>query len=277
MSTSPTAEQIKKTAGALGASTAAFDLWWILIGAVGAFALGMTVFFVSWLLPLVRGLPSSFRRSLAIRLAGLSFIVATIAVLALTGATGEPDAVARELTRDVRPISAASLICAWPGLAAFVAVRTQARWCVLSQAGGASIVEAVRGLRSVNRRLLTTFGAFLTLIVIATGMRRRALLKFDSQLDVPAEQVLLYGVALALVLGLFYVSASVAIDAAAAQILDRFAPIPEPDEDDLVDRLARRRALAEVVGAEGAWKSFEATVLVAAPLLSALIGIATSP
>jgi hypothetical protein len=43
-------------------------------------------------------------------------------------------------------------------------------------------------LRAELRRLLATFGAFLTLLVITTGMRRRALLAYDPELWVPPEQ-----------------------------------------------------------------------------------------
>ena len=274
MSRSQTARLIENVAESRNTSSGAFGLWWILIGAVGAFALGMTLFLATWLASAIRDTPSSCRRRLVFDLILLSVIVVAVAVLGLkTGTTGEPELAGR-LTKDVRPVSAISVLCAWPGFAAFVVIRVSCR--AVPQLAGPDAVETVRRLRSLNQRLLATFGAFLTLIVVATGMRRRAILNLFPSLDVPAEQVLLYGAALALVLGFFYVSSANAVDAQANHILNTYAPIPPPDSVDLSDQVKRRNSLAEIVGAEGPWKAFQASVLIAAPLLSALIGIATS-
>jgi hypothetical protein len=114
------------------------------------------------------------------------------------------------------------------------------------------------------------------LLVITTGMRRRALLAFDPELPVPPEQVLLYGLLFAALLGTFYGLATTAIDARARRMLDEFAPLPGPTDPTLSEQLQRRSDIATLVGSGGSWRSFETTVVIAAPLLTALIGIATS-
>jgi hypothetical protein len=43
----------------------------------------------------------------------------------------------------------------------------------------------------------------------------------------------------------------------------------------LSDKLRRRNDLTALVGVGGSWRSFETTTLIAAPLISALIGSAT--
>jgi hypothetical protein len=54
--------------------------------------------------------------------------------------------------------------------------------------------------------------AILTVLVISTGLRRRAVMAADPSLDHPVEGVLPYGLVFAAQLGLFYVVATTAID-----------------------------------------------------------------
>jgi hypothetical protein len=131
-------------------------------------------------------------------------------------------------------------------------------------------------LRHDLRRVLATLGAFLTVLVVATGMRRRALLAFDADLSIPPEPVLLYGLVFAILLGLFYVAASSAIDHRAQRFIDSFAGLPDPADETLSDSLRKRADLAALVGNGGTWRSFETTVVIAAPLITALIGSATA-
>ena len=48
-----------------------------------------------------------------------------------------------------------------------------------------------------------------------------------------------------------------------------------PADPELSDRLGRGTEPGGLVGVGGTWRSFETTVVIAAPLLTALIGIAT--
>ncbi|HET6952959.1 MAG TPA: hypothetical protein VFI47_21425, partial [Acidimicrobiales bacterium] len=78
------------------------------------------------------------------------------------------------------------------------------------------------------------------------------------------------------VVALCFVAATSAIDSRAQSLIDEFARLPDPADDDLSERLRRRNDLSALVGSGGSWRSFETTVIIAAPLLTALIGSATS-
>jgi hypothetical protein len=125
-------------------------------------------------------------------------------------------------------------------------------------------LRLVLRLRTELQRLLAVFGAFLTLIVVATGMRRRALLALNSDLHIPPEEVLLYGLVFAALLGLFYITASSSIDVRAGRLLDEFAPLPDPLDPQFSDRIGRRNDLAGVTGLGGSLRTFGSIVVVAA-------------
>jgi hypothetical protein len=59
-------------------------------------------------------------------------------------------------------------------------------------------------------------------------------------------------------------------------LIDEFTPLPDPADPDLSDHLRKRNDLASMTGGGGSWRTFETTVVIAAPLLSALIGAATA-
>ncbi len=166
-------------------------------------------------------------------------------------------------------------LCMAPGLVGFMALRSLATADANWREPGLCRLRLLIRLRGELRRLLATFGAFLTLLVVATGMRRRALLALDPDVVVPPEQVLLYGLVFAVLLGLFYVAASSAIDGRAERFVEEFEPLPDPADETLSDKLRRRTDLGLLVGSGGSWRSFETTVVIAAPLLTPLIGSAT--
>ena len=79
----------------------------------------------------------------------------------------------------------------------------------------------------------------------------------------------------AAILALFYVSATMAIDRRCELLLDRYAPIPDPDTEDISTRLKRRQDLSALLGLGASWQnSFQNGIVVFAPLLTALIGTA---
>ena len=122
--------------------------------------------------------------------------------------------------------------------------------------------------------MLVTLGAFLTLLVVAVGMRRQAFVALDPATAPAAETVLLYGLLFAALLGGFYLTAASAIDARADQLVDEYAPLPDPSSEEFGEQASRRDTLAGIVGSGGAWRTFQTTVVIAAPLLTALIGSA---
>ena len=87
--------------------------------------------------------------------------------------------------------------------------------------------------------------------------------------------MLLYGLVFALLLGAFYAAASSTIEERTGLMLDEWAPIADPESDDFDTATARRAKLEALLGISGTWKSFETVVVIAAPLLTALIGTAT--
>jgi len=88
--------------------------------------------------------------------------------------------------------------------------------------------------------------------------------------------VVLYGFVFAALLGVFYGVAVAALEARSSALVDRVQELPDPTDPALHAALERRRDLTTLVGAgTGSWQSFQAGVVVAAPLLTALLGIAT--
>lgn len=253
---------------------AQFDVWVGLLGALGGFAVVAALFFVLWLARAVR-LGQQIRRSTVATWVAVVLLIGATVFGGLFASSAEVE-VAKDLAMDTRPITVLVGLCMAPGLVAFLALRSIAAADTHWGESDRCRVQLVMALRAELRRLLATFGAFLTLLVIATGMRRRALLAYDPELPVPPEQVLLYGLIFAVMLGAFYGLATTAIDAGAQRMLDEFAPLPGPTDPTLSEQLQRRADIATLVGSGGSWRSFETTVVIAAPLLTALIGIATS-
>lgn len=254
---------------------AEFDLWTGVLGALGGFAGAACVYLCVWLAGIIR-LGTRVRPATAWSWVALVLVVLAMLFASLFAAgTGADESVDKDLAVQARPIPLLLGLCLAPGLVAFLALRFVATEDASWQESGSCRLRLVIRLRAELRRLLATFGAFLTLLVVVTGLRRRALLAFDPALAIPPEQVLLYGLVFAVLLGLFFAIATGALDARAARLLDEFAPVPDPTGPDLSDRLRRRSDLAALIGAGGSWRSFETTVVIAAPLLTALIGVAT--
>ncbi len=252
-----------------------FDLWAALIGALGGYALAASACFAVWLAGLLRLFERVRAATAASWVATVLFVGgAVLASLFLAGAGG-PESVDRALARQTRPITVFAGMCMAPGLIALMALRSLATDDLNWAEPGACRLRLLIRLRTELRRLLATLGAFLALLVVATGMRRQALLALDPGTSIPAEQVLLYGLLFVVMLGLFYVGASSAIDGRAQQLLDEFSSVPDPAEPALSDRLRRRNDLAGLILGGGSWRSFETTVVIAAPLLTALISSAT--
>jgi hypothetical protein len=265
----PEADQFKKM------GTIEFGMWSALLGGVGGFAMAACVYFVLWLADDVRLVPGGVRLGTRAYWLGTVAIVLGTVFTALFTRENSEGKISKALTERVHPVSATSAILIAPGLVAFMALRSIAsddrNW---SESHSCQMRLLIR-LRREVRRLLTTFGAFLTLVVVATGIRRRALLAAHPKLPIPSEQVLLYGLIFAILLGLFYSAANSAIDGRAQRFLGDLAPLPSPADPALSEKLRRRNDLEVLIGVGGTWRNFETTTLIAAPLISALIGSAT--
>lgn len=253
-----------------------FGLFTALLGAVVGVAAASGLYFGCALVGLVR-LARGVSVATVLTWVAIVLVVGGSVIGALfLGAAGAPDSIDRTLAIRTRPITVVTGLCAMPGLLGFLAVRSIARDDTCWYESGACRLRLLLRLRAEIRRLLAVLGALLTLIVVATGMRRRALLSLDPGLHIPAEEVLLYGLVFAVLLGVFFLSASSAVDRRAGDLVDEFAPLPDPADAEISERIGRRDDLAGLVGLGGSWRTFESVVVVAAPLLTALIGSATS-
>jgi len=254
-----------------------FHLWVALLGAVLGSAAAAGVYFCCSLVGVVR---LAGRFSLTTIVGSISSVLVVggtvLAALFIESSNAQPS-VDRSLALETRPIILVASLCITPGLFAFMGLRLIGRsdkcW---GESGNCRLRLLVR-VRMEIRRLLSLLGALLTLLVITTGMRRRALLAFDEHLPIPPETVLLYGLVFAAMLGLFFLGANNAVDTRARQLLDEFAPLPDPADPTISERIARRNDLAGLIGLGDSWRTFENLVVVAAPLLTALIGSALAP
>lgn len=260
-----------------------FGLWFGLLAAVVGLAGVVCLYGIIWLIGLRALIAGAGRRStISVVLPPLVVLGLVFGALILPGAAtpaGSQCLLAHRLDQTVRPLTLGSGLLMIPALACFLALRRLAT----DPAGWAGDLRhqmlTLIAAKSELRRVLTVLGGILALLVVTTGMRRRALLSLgdpETSRCVPAESVLLYGLIFAVVLGLFYLLAATALDARAAALLENLEPFPDPTAASFVDRMARRSELVSAMGGSSSLASFQTAVVVAAPLLSALFGIATS-
>jgi hypothetical protein len=76
-------------------------------------------------------------------------------------------------------------------------------------------------------------------------------------------------------LALFYTAETPVINWQCERLMDKYAPVPSPEAEDIATPLGRRRDLAAFLGADSSWQqTFQNGLIVVAPLLTALIGTA---
>lgn len=257
------------------ADVQAFDLWVVLLAVLVGLALSCGAYYVVW----TAGLAAiddghDWRTYLDWAWIPLVVLLMTFALLFI-GTDSAAASLDKTVAQDTRPITLLVAVSQLPGLAAFFGLRRLANTDDWWTGPGTCPMRLVQRLRAELRRLLATLGGFLTLLVITVGMRRKAFLALGPDTDIPAEVVLLYGLLFAALTGGFYALAAGAIDARSDRLLDRYAPLPDPADAGFRDRMAQRDAVAAALGTRGSWASFQATVVIAAPLLTALIGSAT--
>jgi hypothetical protein len=135
-------------------------------------------------------------------------------------------------------------------------------------------VRLVQRLRGDAKRSVFILGGFLTLIVVTTGARRRAVLALNPEASFPVEYVLLYGLVFAGVLGSTYWLASAALDRRVSHLVDQYASIPSPDlsDDQLSAAVERRARVAQLLSSgESTWTTLQTGIVILGPLITGII------
>jgi hypothetical protein len=256
-----------------GAARADLELWAVLIGAFVGYALASCLVSFQWLRKVLTLFQPRVKWHTRIRWA-VVIAVMLLVVGGLTGlftrgglgaSMGDPH------QHQVTVVTFFGMIAALPGLLGFLAVRSLA----VSDEQWTEPPECQIALLNRLRQELRLFGLFLTLIVVTTAARRRAVLALHPATVFPPEFVVLYGLVFAGLLALFHGAASMAIDGRCERLLASFAPVPSPDASDFDTRLKRRQDIGGLLGIGSGWQqSFQNGVVVFAPLLTALIGTA---
>jgi hypothetical protein len=254
-----------------------FGLWTAVLGMVGGLGAVSLIYCTAAVIGVCRLFVKLSRQTVIVALAGAVASLVAIFTALIMASIDLPESVDTRLAGATRPFVVCGAGCAVPGLMGLLLVRAIARHNDEWSETGLCKVALILRLRTDSRRLLGMLGALLTLLVIATGLRRRAVLALAPNTHLPSVSVVLYGFIFAALLGLFYATASSAVDARASALVDDYAALPAPDATDLVKVIERRNALNSLVGlGEGTWRTFQNVVVIAAPLLTALIGSAAS-
>ena len=258
------------------ANRTALELWAGLFGLLCGYGLAAMVVMTRWswqVLKTYRPIPWPSAVGWLLAACLTLFVIAQLTASIPAGSVnGRP---VHPFSHQITGFTIAGGIAAIPGFVGFLAVR--------SLAGNDShrekeprfqILQAV-WLRQNLRRLLGTFGLFLTLYVVAAAARRQLIVAFYKDAAYPSDYAVLIGLIFAAVLALYHVLATMAINSRCERLLDEYAPIPCPCADDISTPLSRRQDLAVFLGADSSWQqAFQNGVFVLAPLLTALISTA---
>jgi hypothetical protein len=134
-------------------------------------------------------------------------------------------------------------------------------------------------LRTEVEWLLGFLGAVISLAVLAGAALQRVVLDYDNSLphskkaDFGTQGVILYGLVLSLLVALIYLPTFATLQRTGTHIRDSVEGLPEPADPMLEARLAKRKALDELLGLQ---ISASASFRVSAAILSPLIGSLTS-
>jgi hypothetical protein len=262
-----------------------FPLWVVMVAGLIGLAGASCVVAARWLREIAHAFVGR------VRVAVTAWLVAPFVVAALFAGTtalgfalvGQPGALNSypPLSGRLNSLTAIGFVLELPALAGLVAVfhiATDGDTWRYRPARDRFLL--VRTLRRQSRRVLALLGTALTWLVINTGMRREVLLAYNTQVaaadrvDVPREAVLLYGLAFAVFLGVLYLVAAQAIDRRAEAVVDDLVDFPDPADSAFTEAMNARAALRAATGTASSFAAFQTSVIIAAPLLSALIGIA---
>lgn len=259
------------------------DVWIGLLGGVGGLCAVIFVVSLGWIVGQFRAADNDQHVSIGIQAMGASAVAGLLIAGLLVG--GKEDERAALFTDATRPMTFLLIATAVPGLLVFSIVRSWA-----SSAGKdknlSTRVEALKTYRTRLHQQLTMFGAALSLVVIATAQRRATLLAYsesqyapEEQLQIPEEQVLLYGLAFVAALGVMYFPAANALRARSDRLIGELAKTPTKITGADMDRWKKQFEGAQaLVQPESAspigLRQFEAGAAIFAPLVTALINSA---
>jgi hypothetical protein len=129
-------------------------------------------------------------------------------------------------------------------------------------------------LRADLEWLLGFLGAVIGLAVLAYAELRHVYLSFDKKADVGAERIVLYGLVLSLQVALIYLPTFATVQRTGTRIRDSVEGLPEPGDPMLEARLAKRKALDDLLRLQiSASTSFRMSVAILSPLLGSLTSL----
>jgi hypothetical protein len=121
--------------------------------------------------------------------------------------------------------------------------------------------------------LLAFLGTVIGLAVFASAGLRHVVLSYDKKANAGAEGVILYGFVLSLLVALIYLPTYPTLQRTGTRIRDTVEQLPQPDDQKLEERIAKRSALDDLFGLQ---ISASASFRVGAAILSPLLGSLTS-
>jgi hypothetical protein len=162
----------------------------------------------------------------------------------------------------------------WPCIRAWLRVRriaaTDALWCVPPEIARGHLSR----LEGLSRKYFLILSAVLSVAVVNTGMRRRALIAVSESAAPPAESTLLYGLFYGILLALFFLLTQTALNRRVLGLLDEVAPLPDvravTDFKEKVEVRAVVRSEIEGTSSPGA---LESALVIVAPLLAAILDL----
>jgi hypothetical protein len=129
-------------------------------------------------------------------------------------------------------------------------------------------------LRSDLEWLLGFLGTVIGLAVFASAGLRHVVLSYDKKANYGAEDVILYGFVLSLLVALIYLPTYATVQRTGTRIRDTVEQLPQPDDQKLEEQIAKRSALDDLLGLQiSASASFRVGVAILSPLLGSLTSL----
>ena len=176
----------------------------------------------------------------------------------------------------VRFLTGVALILAEVGAVSIWLIRGKLER-IAEQGAARQTLQTYLGLRSELERLLGVLGIIIGMAVLASAALRGIELDYadlhpEKNIEFPAENVILYGLVLSLVLALVYLPTYATLQQTGSKLRDAIAPFP--GREDFEEGMARRRTLDELLGLRlSATASFRAGVAILSPLIGSVLGL----
>lgn len=204
----------------------------------------------------------------------LTFFGAAVAVVPPLTASG-PGIIPRQHLKMPALTGLALLVTLVASMAIWL-IRGRAEALGRSPAITRSELQTYLRLRVDLERLLGFLGAVIGLAVLGSAELRHVYLSLPNhkKTDFPPEAVILYGVVLSFLVALIYLPTFATLQRTGARIRDSAEGLPEPGDPMLEARLAKRKALDELLKLQiSASASFRAGVAILSPILASLTSL----